>query len=200
MSNSAKKHTVDRTRLTYVLAALAGSMAVGSVVLGMLEPRSANAADPRKQIVAATLTATVAGTPSRQVAQTKAPIKSESWNGVVIHRVGSDMKVRCLGTDHASAVAHFVVNPKGEVLVTSQWENQRFITGYEGKVQVGIQLASGQQVASYDQAAAVVYLVRYLQACSNIPSSKVFLHSQLSDHACGADPLAAYNWQKSLMN
>jgi len=197
MSNSSKKHTVDRTRLTYVLAALAGSMAVGSVVLGMLEPRTATTADARKQMLAAP----VAATPVQQVSQTTAPIKPELWKkGVVIHRVGNDMKLHCLGRNASSTLAHFVVNPQAEVLVTVQWERQRFIEGYEGTIHVGIQLASGQQGASYEQAKALVYLVRYLQARCNIPSSKVFLHSQLSDHACGADPLAAYNWQKSLMN
>ncbi|NLX04006.1 MAG: hypothetical protein GXY33_02560 [Phycisphaerae bacterium] len=193
MAKAAKKQVVDRTRLTWVLAVLVASMTIGAVFLGVLEPNRALSAEAKY------LAATYNASPT---SRTQTPINKRQWDAVVIHRVGSDLRLSCLAHEHTGVApaVHFAISPQAETLVTSQWENQRDVTGYPGKIQIGIQLAPGQTHASHDQAKAVVNLLRDLQARCNVPAHKIYLHSQLSNRACHPDPLECYNWRKPLLN
>lgn len=194
MGRATKKHSVDRTRLTWVLAVLVASMTIGTVVLGVLEPSHALSAEAKY------LAATYHSPPAEEISNTRTPISSATWDAIIIHQVGSDMRLSSLasGRTSHSPLAHFVVNPQAEVLVTVQWAKQKHIRNYRGKIQVGLQLPPGQGYASLEQAQTIVSLLRYLQARCDIHAGRVYLHGELSERACGGDPLACFTWRKNL--
>jgi hypothetical protein len=192
---SKKQQAVDRTRLTWVLAVLVAAMTIGTTLLGVLEPEHALSAQAKY------LAATYNTDRSSQIAQTQTPISSERWNTVVIHRIGSDLRLPCLNGDpkRPAPPVHFAITPEAATLVTTQWESQKDIRGHAGQIHIGIQLAAGQTGATYEQAQALVALIRDLQARCSIPTHKVYLHSQLSERACLPDPLDGYLWRKALL-
>jgi len=195
MPRLTKKHAVDRTRLTWVLAILVASMTIGTVVLGMLESDRALSAEARY------LAATYNSVGTDEISKTRTPISSEIWNAIGIARVGSDMQLPGMGTNRTdnAPLAHFVVSPQAEVLVTVQWVNQLAVENYPGTIQIGIQLAPGQRYASVDQAKTVVLLLRDLQARCDIGTANISLRAQQSGHSGSKDPLARFKWRRHLL-
>lgn len=198
MSRTAQKYAVDRSRVTWVLAALVASMTIGTVVLGVLEPGKIWSDR------AAYLAATYNTDSSSKLTRTAVPIEPGLWQSVVIHTIPSsaaddDLTLRCLAAGRRGpTVAHFVVSQDGPILMGSKWANQEPAEKFSGQILIGIHLVEGHTDATLAQAQAVVALVRDLQVRCSIPPKKVYVHGQLSNRACSSNPLHRYNWRQLL--
>jgi len=194
MSRTGKKTVVDRSRITWVLAALLASMTIGTVVLGVLEPHKRR---PDKTTYLAAVHNTDSST---KISRTSVPIENEIWQSIAIHTIRptspDDMGIRC---GKFPAVAHFVVAPDATVLISKRWREQEPSAKFPGKILVGIQLAEGRSDATLAQTKALVILIRELQARCNISASKVQVHSQPSGKVCTGNPLYRYNWREALL-
>jgi hypothetical protein len=197
MSRATQKYAVDRSRVTWVLAALVASMTIGTVVLGVLEPSKILRSDK-----AAYLAATWNTESSTKITSTAVPIKSGLWQSVVIHAIhntySDDLVLRCLSGKNGTTAAHFAVSQDATILIGSRWANQEPAERYPGKILIGIHLPEGQTEATLAQAQAMVALIRDLQVRCNIPPSKIYLHSQLSSRSCTSNPLHKFNWRQAL--
>ncbi len=195
MSKASGKHNVDRTRLTWVLAALVASMTIGTVVLGVLEPHKIISSKVKY------LAATYNTPSSEKITNTNIPIEANQWRAIVIHTVGRDLRLNCLSDDgHYGDIVHFAISPNAEILITTKWVSQEPVKKYPGTIHIGIQLRKGRRDATLAQARALAALIIDLQARCNIPASRVYLHSQLSQRACSKNPLYKYNWRKVLLH
>jgi len=193
MAGRRKKHSVDRTRLTWVLAILVAAMTIGTVVLGVMEPNQAFSTESTY------LAATYNSDRTSKISRTDIPIEGERWHAVNIHLVGKDLKLRCLARGGKAPVPHFVISPDAEILITNQWANQKDIIGYRGMIHVGLQLPPSKREASLQQAESLVLLLKDLQARCKIQAGNIFLHGQLSNRLCQPDPLCRYNWRQVLL-
>jgi len=191
MGKSDVNHSMDRTRLTRVLAALVASMTIGAMLLYGLRPRNVLSTE------ATYLAATYQAPDSTKISRTELPIDGSKWKAVVIHVVGSDLRLPCLGGDGKTTppLVHFAVSSDADILITTQWAKQEHVEGYPWVINVGLRLAPGCQDASLAQAEALVSLLKNLQARCHIPAKRVYLHSELSDRPCGPDPLYRFNWR-----
>jgi hypothetical protein len=92
-----------------------------------------------------------------------------------------------------------VISPSAETLITVQWASQKDLPNDAGTIHIGLQLAEGKTTASYAQVKdALVPLLYDLQVRCNISSHGIYVHRELSDQACGPDPLYPYNWRDAL--
>jgi len=197
MSRTSKKNTVDRSRLTWVLAALLAAMTVGTVVLGVLQPQ-------KKRPDKTTYLAAVYNTEtSNKISRTTIPIEHDLWQSIVIHTIRpnrpEDMVIRCASNSKSSVVAHFTIDSAGAGLINKRWREQEPCSKFPGKILIGLQLAEGRTDATLAQAQALVVLLRDLQARCGIPASKVVVHTQSSGRSCTSDPLYRYNWREALL-
>jgi hypothetical protein len=199
MSKTAKKNTVDRTRVTWVLAALVAAMTMGTMVLGILEPN--------KPILSETTTylAAAYNRPSRNsISKTDIPIEKERWQGVMIHTLAQENEtytLPCLASGSEPApVVHFVICEDAQIGITKKWVNQASAANTRGQILIGIQLAQGHHEATLEQANAVVALVKDLQSRCRISASRVTVHAKKGSSHCADDPLRSYNWRKYLLN
>ena len=195
MGAVGRKHAVDRTRITWVLAALVASMTIGTVVLGVLEPHRVISSEVKY------LAATYNTPSSAKITNTSVPIERDRWQALVIHAVKNDLRLHCLSeANFPSDLVHFAVSADSEILITTKWANQKPVRKYLGTIHIGIVLPHGETQATLNQARALVALIRNLQARCHIPASRVYLHSQLSQNSCClADPLVRYNWRQVLL-
>ncbi len=194
MGRAAGKHTVDRTRLTWVLAALVASMTIGTVVLGVLEPN--RIISSRVKYLAATYNTSS----SAKIGHTSIPIEKDAWQAIVIHRIGPDLRLHCLSEKgFPGDLVHFAITEDANILITTKWASQEPVRRYYGTIHIGLNIAKGKKDATLAQAQALVALIRDLQARCGIPSSRVYLHSQLSQNSCCNDPLVRYNWKQVLL-
>jgi hypothetical protein len=197
-ASKSKKYSVDRTRLTWVLAALVASMTIGTVVLGVLEPHKM-----LKNAKTTYLAATYNTDSATKISRTSVPIETDLWQAIVIHTTRNsspdDLSVRCVSNAKSGPViAHFAIAPDASTLIGTRWYNQEPAAKHPGKILIAVQLADGQTDATPDQANELLTRIRDLQALCNIPASKVYVHSQLSGKSC-SNPLYRYNWRKCLL-
>ncbi len=199
MTRASKKYTVDRTRLTWVLAALVASMTIGTVVLGVLEPHKI-----LHNAKTTYLAAIHDSDSANKISRTSVPIENELWQAIVIHAIrnssSNDLGIGCTsnGKRTPPAVAHFAIAPDGSTLIGARWYNQEPAERYPGKILIAVQLADGHSDATREQATELLNRIRDLQAMCNIPASKVYVHSQLSGKSC-SNPLYRYDWRKWLL-
>ncbi len=196
MGRASKKQDLDRTRLTWVLAALVTSMTLGTVVLGVLEPHKIISSKVKY------LAATYNTPSSAKITHTNIPIEANKWSAIVIHIVGDDLQLNCLkdNNNYNGDIVHFAISPDAEILITTKWVSQQPVKKYPKTIHIGIQLQRNRSDATLAQAQVLVSLIRDLQARCNISASRVYLHSQLSSHACCHNPLYRYNWRKVLLD
>lgn len=194
MRKSSKKHSVDRTRLTWVLAVLVASMTIGTVVLGVLEPSRVLLSKGATHLAATYNTAWAS-----QVARTRIPIDANRWQSIVIHNVGEDLKLNCSGDRASDAVVHFAIPADATAtLITTLWAGQKYVPNHRGTIHIGLQLPKGEHVATEAQTNTLIELIWDLQARCVISADRIFVHTDLSDRACGPDPLYPYNWRDFL--
>ncbi len=195
MSKVANKHnTIDRQRLTWVLAALIAAMTIGTVVLAVLEPQKVLSSQIKY------LAATYSTQSSTKISRTSIPIESNTWQAIVVHTVGTDLRLYSMATaSDTPPFVHFAISPSAEILITKQWSKQNPVEGYQGIIHIGIVLPAGKPVATLPQAQALVALIRELQARCNIHRTHVYLYSQLSSKPDQINPLSRYNWREALL-
>ncbi len=195
MGRASKKQDIDRTRLTWVLAALVASMTVGTVVLGVLEPHKIISSKVKY------LAATYNTPSSAKITHTNIPIEANKWQAIIIHVVDSSLRLNCLSDNaHNGDIVHFAIDTDAEILITTKWVSQQPVKKYSKAIHIGIQLRKGRKDATLAQAQVLVALLRDLQARCNISASRIYLHSQLSSHSCCKNPLYRYNWRKVLLD
>jgi hypothetical protein len=199
MSKTSKKTAVDRTRLTWVLAALVAAMTTGTMLLGVLEPNKARRSEKTTYLAAASRTSFRAS-----ISRTSIPVENDLWQGVSIHtlsRTNGDYSLPCLARgDGPSPIVHFVICEDSQVAITKAWVNQTPAARSRGNILIGIKYVSGQTEATLDQAKALVALVKDLQSRCNIAADRVKVHCDSSRGSCKADPLARYDWRKCLLH
>jgi hypothetical protein len=198
MSKTAKKNTVDRTRVTWVLAALVAAMTTGTMVLGVLEPSKPNLSETM------TYLAGVYNQPSRNsISKTDVPIERDRWQSIAVHVLPQDSQnysLSCLATGSTPApVVHFVICQDAKIGILKKWVNQTSEDNNHGKILIGIQLVDGHREATLDQAKAVVALVKDLQSRCQIPAVNVTAHNKKGSSSCGSDPLRSFNWRDCLL-
>ena len=195
MGRASNKQEFDRTRLTWVLAALVASMTVGTVVLGVLEPHKIISSKVKY------LAATYNTPSSEKITHTNIPIESNRWRAIVIHVVDKSLRLKCLEDNtYNSDIVHFAISPSAEILITTKWVSQEPVREYPKTIHIGIELKRNHKDATLTQAQVLVSLIRDLQARCNIPASRVYLHSQISSHSCCKNPLYRFNWRKVLLD
>jgi len=192
---SAKRNnrTSDQRRLKWVLASLVASMTLGTLVLGVLEPKRALSSE------VSYLAATYNDPLTSKITDTELPIEPRLWNAIVIHSTTRGLELPCLREQGvAGAEAHFAVRRDGKIVVGRLWKQQQSLAGQWGRIQIAVEVDRNPQ-ATLPQAQHLVSLIMELQARCQIRPQQVYLHSQVSSGNCPGPLLRRYSWRGSLL-
>lgn len=185
---------LNQTRLTWVMASLVASMTIGTLFLGVLEPRQALSSE------VSYLAATYNRHPAPGVISTELPIEPTMWNWVVVHRSLDDLDLQCLADKRGRRQqAHFGIRADGTTIIGRSWKLQRATPGQNGIIHIVVQVSDLKAGATLNQADRLVGLIRELQARCLIRPQEVHLHSQLSPGNCPGRLLSRYNWRDLLL-